>query len=459
MTLLIDRFRTGTLQERLLVGNTLVIAASATISIPVYLLWGSYFMAGTALLVLLLAGWMLAPATTDRHYAVEARLLAGLVAICLIAAAPMDPRDAIALSPSMPILVLFGALLAGSRAGLQVAGALAVGLTAICSGWYLYDPDPALLAHLFMDIVRIGLTTVVVWVFYQRIEKNHHQLQARMQDVAYVRQRADDLARGDLRSEEEPPTEVGLAMAHAVRSLRQLVTAIQRVSSGIDGAASEIAEGSEQVRRGATEQGAAVEESHAILESLAASARRISGAAEDAVHSAALNSVSLARVANRSSELGQHLGSIEKIARQLRDVANQSEVLALNAALQGQAAGQAGAGILHVAQRMSQLSEASRRALRTLDELTGEVRTSASATLLATEQGTRLGDASSEAARDIQSVTRDQEVALGEVFEAMSSVLQISRDTTERQRTTSTHTAELVELARELRQLAGAFQL
>ena len=96
---------------------------------------------------------------------------------------------------------------------------------------------------------------------------------------------------------------------------------------------------------------------------------------------------SIAESVVRLSEQGQTIG---EIIATVNDLAEQSNLLAVNAAIEATRAGEYGKGFGVVAQEVKSLAEQSRRATTQVRTILLEVQKATSAAVLATEQGTKV---------------------------------------------------------------------
>ncbi|MEW6756055.1 MAG: CheR family methyltransferase [Candidatus Latescibacterota bacterium] len=178
----------------------------------------------------------------------------------------------------------------------------------------------------------------------------------------------------------------------------------------------------------------------------------------------------------RLSEQSQAIG---EIIATVNDLADQSNLLAVNAAIEAAKAGEQGRGFAVVAQEVKSLAEQSKQATAQVRAILGEVQKATSAAVMATEQGSKaveagvrqstqagqsiktLADSTAEAAQaatQIAASSQQQQVGMEQVAVAMESIKQASA-----QNVASTHQAEaaaqnLHELGQKLRQLVEQYR-
>jgi methyl-accepting chemotaxis protein len=144
------------------------------------------------------------------------------------------------------------------------------------------------------------------------------------------------------------------------------------------------------------EQAAAVAQTTATVEQLAATAgaiadnaRTVSAAGDETAQTMQTMQESVGAVAERTLALGQRSERITEILGLIEEIAEQTNLLALNAAIEAARAGDAGKGFAVVAGEIRKLAERSLRSTESIRELVGAIREETNATIMATQQGTR----------------------------------------------------------------------
>jgi methyl-accepting chemotaxis protein len=169
------------------------------------------------------------------------------------------------------------------------------------------------------------------------------------------------------------------------------------------------------------------------------------------------------------SEQGQAIG---EIIATVNDLAEQSNLLAVNAAIEAAKAGEAGRGFAVVAAEVKALAEQSKQATTQVRQILSDVQRATQAAVLATEQGVKASEAgeglarrtgesiqlltetlaeSAQAAQQILATSQEQSVGVDQVAVAMDHIQQVSL-----QNKTATHQME--RAARDLNALAQQFR-
>ena len=184
--------------------------------------------------------------------------------------------------------------------------------------------------------------------------------------------------------------------------------------------------------------------------------------------------------AKRIKRLGESSQQISEIVELITDITEQTNVLALNAAIQAASAGEAGRGFTVVAEEVQRLAERSANATKQIAALVRTIQTDTQDAVRAMEkstqgvvQGAKLADTAGEAINDISSVSQDlagiilniAQTTRGQVEQAqvvssaMTRILSITEKTSASTRQSSISTEELSRLAVELKRSVARFKV
>lgn len=184
--------------------------------------------------------------------------------------------------------------------------------------------------------------------------------------------------------------------------------------------------------------------------------------------------------AKRIKRLGESSQEIGDIVSLINDIADQTNILSLNAAIQASMAGDAGKGFAVVADEVQRLAERSGAAakqisalVKTIQRDTNEAVTSMETTTAEVVQGTRLAqDAGvslgeieevskslADIIEDISDAARQQAASAGKISSTMRSIQEITFQTTEGTGSTATAVGNLANMTDDLRQSVTGFKL
>jgi methyl-accepting chemotaxis protein len=315
------------------------------------------------------------------------------------------------------------------------------------------------------------------------------------------------IATGDLRAAVPASTsrdEVGQllrALDGMVQSWRALAAETASGVATLTGAASEIMSSSAQAAASTAETAAAVSETTATVEevkqtSLLSSekSRAVSDAAQQAARTAADGRRALEEsmkgmqtiqekmeaIAGTVVRLSERSHAIGEITASVASLAEQSNLLAVNAAIEAAKAGEHGKGFAVVAQEVKSLAEQSRQATRQVREILGEIQKGVGAAVMITEQGAKtvaqgveqttqagqairgLADNMTEAAQaavQIAVSSQQQLAGMDQVALAMENIQQASAENAAGSRQAEASARNLHALGQSLRQTMDRFQL
>ncbi|MBI4692490.1 MAG: hypothetical protein HY749_00525 [Gammaproteobacteria bacterium] len=182
----------------------------------------------------------------------------------------------------------------------------------------------------------------------------------------------------------------------------------------------------------------------------------------------------------RIKRLGESSQEIGEIVELISDITEQTNVLALNAAIQAAAAGEAGRGFAVVAEEVQRLAERSGEATKQIGNLVKTIQRDTQDAVAAMErstvgvvEGAKLADAAGDSLRQIRQVsndlariiedifgkTKEQAVVADEVANTMQSILGITDENTRGTMQMTESVTQLASLASELKQSVSGFKL
>jgi methyl-accepting chemotaxis protein len=189
------------------------------------------------------------------------------------------------------------------------------------------------------------------------------------------------------------------------------------------------------------------------------------------------NAVEVDEAIGKLSRRVERIGTVVEV---IDEIADRSDLLALNAALEGAKAGEAGRGFSIVAQEMRRLAENVMESTREIKNLIGEIREATHAAKEASDgnkrmaaDGERLGGAAmssvmgilagaqgtSDAARVIHLATQQQRSATEQVVQSMGEIESVTREAQAGSRQATGAAAELARLAERLAAMVQRFRV
>jgi methyl-accepting chemotaxis protein len=315
---------------------------------------------------------------------------------------------------------------------------------------------------------------------------------------------ADRIAAGDLTLEvlpASPKDQLGNSFAAMARNLRELNLEIREVVGVLASSAaeimttvSELASSSAQTAASISETNATVQEVRQTTDLTSQKSRQVYESAHKSVQVTKTGSASVEEalsgmrgidermgfIAGRIVNLSEQSQAIGDIIATVNDLAEQSNLLAVNAAIEAAKAGEHGKGFAVVAQEVKNLATQSKQATAQVRSILGVIQKATTAAVLATEQGSKAVEAgvkqSSEAGEafgllagsieefsnaTLQIVTSTQEQAIGmdQIAIAIQSINQASGQNVEGSRQIEAAARNLYELNQKLQQLVSRYRV
>ncbi|MFZ5889542.1 MAG: methyl-accepting chemotaxis protein [Myxococcota bacterium] len=239
-------------------------------------------------------------------------------------------------------------------------------------------------------------------------------------------QAADAIARGDLRIVITGKGDLPDAFRGMLDSLRRMVRQISETSVELGSAATEIFAATQEQEAAATSQSSAMEEISRTMDSLSESAAHVSDAVQGVLSNAERTLQNTDGMVKRIGDLSALAGRIGEILDVIREIADRSDLLALNGSLEASRAGEGGHGFALVAGEMRRLAERVTASVQDVKKLVSDIRDSGSSTVMATEESKRLAEGTTEAARQITFVTQQQRSGTEQVSQSIKNIVEIT---------------------------------
>jgi methyl-accepting chemotaxis protein len=267
------------------------------------------------------------------------------------------------------------------------------------------------------------------------------------------------IARGDLRGEVSGIGELPDAFRGMVDGLQNIVRQIRETSVELAGSAAEIFAASQEQESAATMQSSAVVEISRTMDSLSESAAHVSDAVQGVLSNAE-------RTLKNTDEMVQRIGQLTALANRIgeildviREIADRSDLLALNGSLEASRAGDGGRGFALVSAEMRRLAERVTASVQDVKRLVADIRDSGSSTVMATEESRKLAEGTTEAARQITFVTQQQRSGTEQVSLSVKNVAEVVSQAASATSQTRTSAGNLKSHADRLAEIVRSFEV
>lgn len=236
-----------------------------------------------------------------------------------------------------------------------------------------------------------------------------------------------------------------------------LFSKLPLAANELGAASSQLADTTTQHSEGAVRQSAAVAETLETLRSIHDASDEIVSSSKNTSLNASKTLVNSEAVATQIQRLTTYHRRISELLDTIAEVARRTELLALNAALEGTRAGHAGKGFQLVASQMQSLSERVADSARNIRSLTGEIQSESTKTQLSMEEMTKLAKATTLDAQHIHLIVAQQQSSVKQVMGAMQDISDITRQVAEGSEQATSSTKDLSQLADQLSTLVEDF--
>lgn len=292
------------------------------------------------------------------------------------------------------------------------------------------------------------------------------------------------------------------------RSFSGMVTALKdqsrQVSDGVNllaASSSQISATASQLASASTETASAVSETTVTVEEVkqtaqvsmerardvAGSAQRTMGIARSAETTVAATVEGMKRIREQMENIARSIMSLSEQGRMIGeiissvdDIAEQSNLLAVNAAIEAAKAGEQGKGFAVVAREVKILAEGSRQATRQVRSILGDIQKATSTAVMAMEQGNKAVEAgmnqstdvrdalqslsagiteSTQMAIQITSANQQQFEGVDQVTQAMENIREASRQNVESARQLEGAARNIDLLSKQLKESMGRYAL
>lgn len=360
-----------------------------------------------------------------------------------------------------------------------------------------------ILVAILANVIAIGVA--LYQASQRRLRETQEQNEQNQNAILRLLDELADLADGDLTTEATVTEDFTGAIAdsinYAIDQMRTLVQSIRDTAVNVatsaeqtQGTAKQLAEASEHQAQEIAGASAAVNEMAVSIDQVSSNASESSSVAERSVSLAkkgtevVQNTIKgmddireqIQETSKRIKRLGESSQEIGDIVSLINDIADQTNILSLNAAIQASMAGDAGRGFAVVADEVQRLAERSSAATKQIEALVKTIQSDTNEAVISMEhttsevvRGARLAQDAGVALEEIENVStnlaeliqnisnaaRQQSSSAAHISNTMNVIQEITSQTSSGTNQTAESIGNLAAMAAELRESVAGFKL
>ncbi|MDH4127626.1 MAG: methyl-accepting chemotaxis protein [Spirochaetota bacterium] len=321
-----------------------------------------------------------------------------------------------------------------------------------------------------VSIVAFGASVFLTFLTTKQIKKPLGGEPTVMANIA------EKVSSGDLTMEfvkDAKTSGLYLSIVDMTENLKKVIGEIAEVSTNLAASSEEINATAANLAEGAQNQSASVEETSSATEELVSSIKQVSGHAitmkdksERSLSEAQTYKINMQQISEEMNNLSSSTEKIGDIIKVINDIADQTNLLSLNAAIEAARAGEHGRGFAVVAEAISTLATRSAASTKEIELLIRDsidrINKGVSSVKQSSDSFQAIIDTIEENNKLVSNIARsmeEQSTGSEQIQKATEEVNNLTQSASASAEELSSSTSELHNLAERLNQIVGTFKI
>jgi methyl-accepting chemotaxis protein len=277
-----------------------------------------------------------------------------------------------------------------------------------------------------------------------------------------VVEKTKQLSKGNLtieiqrRSEKD---ELLIALSTMVEKLKEIVTQVTEATENVATGSQQLSSSATEMSQGANEQAASTEEVSSSIEEMTSTIQQNTDNAVQTEKIARESADGIIKVNKSSEDSVKAIREISDKITIINDIAEKTDILAINAAIEAARAGEHGKGFAVVAAEVRKLAEVSQRAAKEINELSHQsLRVTEESSKLLTEMIPNI-QKTTQLVQEISAASTEQNANAGQINKAIEQLNQVTQQNSAAAEEMSSSSEELSSQAELLKDVISFFNI